>query len=45
MNPVPMELLEFVKKMVPSEVEVVPLPRTYEDEDYNIAVVMSDTTS
>jgi hypothetical protein len=43
MNLVPMELLELVKKAAPPEAEVVTLPWTYEDEDYNIAIVMPDT--
>jgi len=43
MKPVPTELVELVKKAVPPEAEVVPLPWAYEHEDYNIAVVMPDT--
>ena len=42
MKPVPDELLELVRKAAPSESEVVPLPWAYEDEDYNIAIVMPD---
>ena len=43
MKPVPQELLELVKKAAPSEAEIVPLTWAFEDEDYNIAVVMPDT--
>ena len=42
-KPVPQDLLELVQKMAPSEAEVVPLSWAYEDEDYNIAIVMPDT--
>jgi hypothetical protein len=44
MNPVPQELLELVKKAAPPEAEIVPLTWAFEDEDYNIAVVMPNTT-
>ena len=43
MKPVPQELLELVEKAAPPEAEVVPLAWAFEDEDYNIAVVMPDT--
>ena len=45
MKPVPTELLELVKKVVPSEADVVPLDWTYEHEDYHLAVVVPDTVS
>lgn len=44
MKPVPQELLERLHKVVPPEAEIIPLPWAYEHEDYNIAVVMPDTT-
>jgi len=40
---VPQELQELVKKTAPPEAEIVPLSWAFEDEDYNIAVVMPDT--
>ena len=43
MKCVPQELLELVKKAAPPEAEIVPLAWAFEDEDYNIAVVMPDT--
>ena len=43
MKSVPQELLELVKKATPPEAEIVPLAWAFEDEDYNIAVVMPDT--
>lgn len=43
MKPVPQELLELVKKIAPPEAEIVPLAWAFEDEDYNIAIVMHDT--
>ena len=43
MKSVPQELLELVKKVTPPEAEIVPLAWAFEDEDYNIAVVMPDT--
>lgn len=43
MKLVPMRLLELVKKTAPPEAEIIPLPWTYEDEDYTIAVVVPDT--
>ena len=42
-KPVPRDLLELVQKTAPPEAEVVPLSWAYEDEDYNIAIVMPDT--
>jgi hypothetical protein len=45
MKPVPTDLLDLVKKTAPPEAEIVPLAWPYEDEDYNIAVVVPDTTS
>ena len=43
MKSVPQDLLELVRKAVPPEAEIVPLSWAFEDEDYNIAVVMPDT--
>jgi hypothetical protein len=43
MKPVPQELLEQVQKVAPPEAEVLPLSWAFEQEDYNIAVVMPDT--
>lgn len=43
MSPVPQDLLALVQKTAPPEAEVVPLPWAFEDEDYNIAIVMPDT--
>jgi hypothetical protein len=43
MKPVPQEFLERLRKVVPPEAEVLPLSWTFEQEDYNIAVVMPDT--
>ena len=37
------DLLELVRKTAPPEADVVPLSWAYEDEDYNIAIVMPDT--
>jgi hypothetical protein len=49
MKAVPSGLLEHIqqiaKQIVPTEVEVIALDWPYEDEDYNIAVVVPDTTS
>ena len=42
MKPVPQDLLELVQKTAPPEAEIVPLAWAFEDEDYNIAVVMPD---
>jgi hypothetical protein len=42
-KPVPGDLLELVQKTAPPEAHVVPLSWAYEDEDYNIAIVMPDT--
>ena len=43
LEPVPQALLALVKKAVPPVAEIVPLTWAFEDEDYNIAVVMPDT--
>ena len=43
MKPVPQDLLDLVKKAAPPEADIVPLPWAYEDENYNIAIVMPDT--
>jgi hypothetical protein len=43
MKPIPQELLERVQKVAPPEAEVLPLSWAFEQEDYNIAVVMPDT--
>jgi hypothetical protein len=45
MKSVPVELLELVRKVASSEAEVGPLSWTYEDEDYDIAVIVPDTVS
>jgi len=42
MKPVPQELLEHLRKVAPPEAEVIPLSWAFEQEDYNIAVVMPD---
>jgi len=42
MKPAPQDLLELVQKTAPPEAEIVPLTWAFEDEDYNIAVVMPD---
>jgi len=42
MKSVPQELLELVKKAAPPDAEIVPLTWAFEDEDYNIAIVMPD---
>ncbi len=42
MKPVPHDLLELVQKTAPPDAEIVPLTWAFEDEDYNIAVVMPD---
>jgi hypothetical protein len=42
MKSVPRDLLELVQKTAPPEAEIVPLTWAFEDEDYNIAVVMPD---
>ena len=43
MKPVPQELLKRLRKVAPLEADIVSLPWAFEDEDYNIAVVMPDT--
>jgi hypothetical protein len=45
MKPVPQKLLERLQKIAPPEAEVIPLSWAFEHEDYNIAVVMPDTTT
>ena len=45
MKSVPMELLELIRKATPPEAGILSLPWAYEHEDYNIAVVVPDTTS
>jgi hypothetical protein len=42
MKPVPKELLERIRGSIPAGSEVIPLNWTYEDEDYNIAVLVDD---
>ncbi len=41
---VPKQLLAQIIAMVPPDAEVVPLDFQYEDEDYNIAVFVSEAT-
>ena len=41
---VPKKLLAQIIEMVPSDAEVVALDFHYEDEDYNIAVFVGETT-
>ena len=43
MKSVPQELRERLQKVAPPEAEVIPLQWAFEQEDYNIAVVMPDT--
>ena len=43
LEPGPQALLELVKQATPPEAEIVSLAWAFEDEDYNIAVVMPDT--
>ena len=45
MKSVPQELVELVKQAAPPEAEVIPLPWNYEDEDYTIAMVISDAVN
>lgn len=42
MKPVPEELLERIRGSIPAGSEVIPLNWTYEEEDYNIAVLVED---
>jgi hypothetical protein len=42
MKPVPKELLGRIQEVVPIGSEVIPLSWAYEDEDYNIAVLVDD---
>jgi hypothetical protein len=42
MTSVPQELVELVRQAAPPEADMIPLPWNYEDEDYTVAVVISD---
>jgi len=42
MKPVPKELLDRIQEVIPTGSEVISLDWTYEDEDYNIAVLVDD---
>jgi hypothetical protein len=42
MKPMPKELLERIREAIPAGSEVIPLNWTYEDEDYNVAVLVND---
>jgi hypothetical protein len=42
MKPVSRELLERIGEAIPADSEVIPLDWHYEDEDYNIAVLVDD---
>jgi hypothetical protein len=42
MKPVPKALLERIQQLVPPGSEIIPLEWAYEDEDYNIAVLIDD---
>ena len=42
MKPIPKVLLERIRGSIPAGSEVIPLDWTYEDEDYNIAVLVDD---
>jgi hypothetical protein len=42
MKPVPKVLLERIREAIPEGSEVIPLDWAYEDEDYNIAVLVED---
>jgi hypothetical protein len=42
MKPIPKVLLERIRGSTPAGSEVIPLDWTYEDEDYNIAVLVDD---
>ena len=42
MKPVPKELLDRIQEVVPLGSEVIPLSWAYEDEEYNIAVLVDD---
>lgn len=44
MKAVPPDLLTRIQHVVPADAKVVPRPWTYEDEDYNIAVIMPPMT-
>lgn len=42
MKTVPKELLERIRETIPAGSEAIPLDWAYEDEDYNIAVLVDD---
>ena len=42
MKPVPTTLVEQLRRLTPPGSEVIPLEWTFEDEDYNIAVLIDD---
>jgi hypothetical protein len=42
MKPVPKDLIEQIQEIIPAGSEIIPLGWTYEDEDYNIAVLVDD---
>jgi hypothetical protein len=42
MKPIPKELLERIREAIPAGSEVIPLDWVYEDEDFNIAVLIDD---
>jgi hypothetical protein len=42
MKTVPKDLLERIQEVIPAGSEVIPLDWAYEDEDYNIAVLVDD---
>lgn len=42
MKPIPQELFNLIKSISPAGAEVIPLSWPYEDEDYNIAVLVPD---
>ena len=42
MKPVPTALIERIQRLAPPGSEILPLDWTYEDEDYNIAVLIED---
>lgn len=44
-QPVPPGLLELIAKTAPQDATLVPLAWAYEDETYNIAVVVPDTVT
>jgi hypothetical protein len=42
MKPAPKALLERIRNTIPAGSEVIPLGWAYEEEDYNIAVLVDD---